>query len=660
MKNDENKENDNNLNEDVEITEKNIELKDDSKDQTDSDKFDEQSADNDKKPQKNLDNEQTTEESFDEMTENKPDSSLSDTDEIDISKSVGEAMEESSKRDLTDEEIDKVVDDIVRTESDEAIAEADAKIEALKQKKEKLTFKHKVANYFRAWWENKPIRYGTFAAFGLLLVVIALLPTTRYTMLNIFGVRVGTSMTVIDSQTRLPLKNINVSLQDKTQATNEDGYVEFTDLKLGKSQLLISKIGYADNDREIVLGWGSNPIGNQELIATGEQFTFILSDWQSGEKITTAEANAGENSAKADDTGKIVLTVGQENISDVEVVISAENYRDEVLGSSQLSDDEIDIKLVPAKKHVFVSNRSGEFDLYKIDVDQKNEEILLGSTGKEREVPTVLTHPTRNLTAFVSSRDGDENSDGFILDGLFLIDVESGDTNRIARSEQLQLLGWSGDNLIFWQVVEGTSRANPERSKIISYNERTSERTELAAANYFNDIELIDDTVYYAVSSYAVPQSQAKLYSINIDGTGKQELINKQVWSIFRTVYNKLLFNTEDQKWYEKELDQEVQEVGQQPAPQGYKYVDSPNGEKTAWVEVRDGKGVLLLSDTSEINEEQILTLPGVNEVLYWLNDTSLVFRLITNTETADYIVDITKKEPIKITDVTATQNRYF
>ncbi len=582
--------------------------------------------------------------------------------EVGENKTVGEAIDESEAEEGTKspEEIDKAVDDIVRTESDEAIAEADAKLQALKESKDKKSLKDKIKGGFRAWWDNKPIRYGTFAALFILLVSVALLPTTRYSILNLFGVRVSSSMTIIDSQTRLPLKNINVSIQDKTAQSDEDGNVQFSDLKLGSSELSITKIGYADNTREIVLGWGSNPIGEQEIIATGEQFTFVLSDWQSESKITEAEATAGENSAKADSEGKIVLTVGQEDISEVKITVEAENYRTEEFSANEISDEEVDLKMVPSRKHTFVSNRSGEYDLYKIDLDKQNEEVLLESTGKEREVPVILEHPTKNLIAFVSSRDGEENSDGYVLDGLFVIDTDTGDTERIARSEQLQLLGWSGDSLVFWQVVEGTSRANPERSKIISYDKNTTERTELAAANYFNDIELVGDTVYYAVSSFAVPQSQAKLYTIKVNGDEGNLLIDKQTWSIYRTAYNKLLFNTDDQKWYEKVGQDEIAEVGQQSSPQALTFVDSQNGDSTAWVEVRDGKGVLLKSVTEEIKDEQVVSLPGLSQVLYWINDTSLVFRVISNSETADYLVDFTNNEPIKITDVTATQNKYF
>jgi hypothetical protein len=584
--------------------------------------------------------------------------------DIDSNITVGEAIENSEKEKdnfKPDPEVDAAVDEIVRSESDESIAIADAKIAALEEKKSKITFRQKIKNVLSAWWNNVPVRYGSIAAFLFLIIAVTLLPATRYGILNLTGVRVSSSMIVVDSQTRLPLKNINVQLQNQEAKTNDDGEVSFSGLKLGNSDLKIIKRGYADKNEEIVLGWGSNPLGEQSIVATGEQFTFVLSDWKSGASITDAEANAGESSAKADDEGKIVLTVGEdENLSEIEVSITAENYREEKITSEQLSDKEIQLKLVPSKKHVFVSNRDGNYDLYKIDIDGKNEEILKKATSKEREVPLVSLHPTKDLIAFTSSRDGEENRDGYILDGLYIIDVNTGEEDRIARSEQLQVIGWSGDTLVYLQIVEGTSAGNDERSKILSYNVETKERKDLAASNYFNDVELVDDKLYYAVSSFAVPESQAKLFTVNIDGENNNKLIDYQVWNIFRTEYNKLLFSAVDQRWFELTNDEILKEIAQQPAPLSLKFVNSPNNKRSTWVEIRDGKGVLLKTNTEEIKEEQVISMPGLYEVLYWTDNSTVIFRVINSSETADYLINLDGGDMQKITDVTAARNTYF
>jgi len=628
---------------------------------TDESNIDENTEDSEDKAEtiKESDNEDSQEENLNsEKTEDEAKS-------VDITetKTVGDAIEKSKNEPesfKSDADVDAAVDDIVRSESDEAIAEADAKVAALQEKKSKVSFGQKIKNVFAAWWNNKPVRYGTFAALILLFTAIVLLPTTRYTVLNAIGIRVNSSMIVVDSQTRLPLKDINVQLQDKFGKTNEEGEISFNDLKLGESILIISKLGYADTNEQIVLGWGSNPIGEQPLVATGEQYTFVLSDWKSGAVISDAEATSGENSARADDTGKIVLTIGEKNISNIEVKITANNYRGEVFTSEQLNNKNINVKMVPSKNHIFVSTRDGKYDLYKIDVDGLNEKILLTATGKEREVPIVVPHPTKNIVAFTSSREGDVNSDGFTLDGLFIIDSSTAEQERIARSEQLQVIGWSGDNLVFLQVVEGTSAGNDQRSKLVSYNYTTGERKDLASSNYFNDVELVGNKLYYAVSSFAVPESQAKLYSVDVDGQNNGKLVDYQVWNIFRTKYDTLLFSAVDQKWFQQVGDSPIEEIAKQNAPLSQHFVESPDGKRTVWVEIRDGKGVLLKSSTEEIKEEQVISAPGLYDVLYWVNDSTVVLRFISTSETADYVLNLDGGNIQKITDVTATRNTYF
>jgi hypothetical protein len=588
--------------------------------------------------------------------------------EINPETTVEEAIEASEDDSVytdlkTDTDIDEAIDDIVRSESDDYLKEADAKLAAATVVK-KPGLKSKVKALASAWWKSKKARYATFAILGLLFVLSTLIPASRYAILNVFGVRVKTSMTVIDSQTRLPLKNIYVNIQGKEQFTDEEGYVSFEKLKLGASNLEIKKRGFADSSRKIILGWGSNPIGEQEIIATGEQFTFVLSDWISGDAVVDgAEATAGENSAKADDTGKITLTIGEESIRDVEVTVTAEGYRDESFSSDELVDSEIPVRVVPRKHNLFVSNRDGRFDIYKIDLDTKNEEVLLAATEKEREVPAILSHPSRNIAAIVSSRDGVQNSDGFTLDGLFIVDSETEEFVKVSRSEQIQLFGWYENKLMYSQVVEGTSRGNPERSKLFSYDYDSGDRIELASANYFNDVELVGSTLTFAVSSFAVPQSQAKLYQVDTaaDEPEVERILDKQVYNIFRSGYDTLLFSAVEQAWYKMVGDNTAEETDPVPTPSSKKFIDSPNGEMTAWVEVRDGKGVLLVSVVEDFKEEKILELPGLDRVKFWAHDNTLVFQVITSSETADYVVNLSKPEDVrKIVDVTASARLYY
>jgi hypothetical protein len=172
---------------------------------------------------------------------------------------------------------------------------------------------------------------------------------------------------------------------------------------------------------------------------------------------------------------------------------------------------------------------------------------------------------------------------------------------------------------------------------------------------------MVNGTVYYAVSSYAVPQSQAKLFTVAVDGANKITLVDQLIFGIYRTSYHTLLFAGDNQKWFQEVGGGQVTEVGSQAQPLHKKFNDSPNGERTVWVEVRDGRGVLLMSSIDTFGEEErVLTLAGLESVVYWLNDSTVVFRIITNGETADYVVDVDKKEERKIVDVTASSRLYY
>ncbi len=287
--------------------------------------------------------------------------------------------------------------------------------------------------------------------------------------------------------------------------------------------------------------------------------------------------------------------------------------------------------------------------------------MLLRATRKEREVPFVLPHQARDIVAYVSSRDGDTNKDGFILDGLFVIDTRSAETYKVTRSEQLQLIGWSGNKLVYVAIIEGVSAGNSQRSKIVSYDLDTKERTELAASNYFNDVKLVGDTVYYAGSSYAVPRAQVKLFSIDPDGKNKKTIVDEQVWSIARTEYDTLLFNTESSAWYEQKIGGEPSKLDAQPAQQESKiYTQNSSSSKAVWVDTRDGKGVLLVYDVSLKKEVVVTVTSGLTDPVYWVSDTHVVYRVATSQETADYIINLAGGEAKKIADVVGNRSRYF
>jgi hypothetical protein len=563
--------------------------------------------------------------------------------------------EEASKSDEIpeeDQETEEAVDDIAREESDEVLAAEDKEIADAFEKPKKTGLKEKLKDFLARWWNNPKARRITITVVALLLIATAVIPASRYFVLNTVGVRSSASVVVLDESTQQPLKNVAVTIGSSSATTNTDGTAQLSHIKLGTSQVTIEKRAFAPQTKTIVVGWGSNPLGNISLKAVGAQYTFIVKDWLSGKPIEKAEASSDDASAISDKDGKIVLTVDTSENAKLDVTIKANAYRDEKLSFDASNKTQQNVSMVSNRKEVFVSKRSGKYDVYKVDSDGKNEELVLKGTGNEQDNITLIPHPTDEIVAYISTRDNVRNKDGFLLSTLLLIDLSDNTTINLAQSERIQPLGWIGDDLIYAQIAAGASASNPKRHRLMAYNYKTGDKRELASANSFNDALIAAGSIYYAPSSTS---PGVGLYKSGTDGN-RLTLTSQEVWNIFRTAYDTLDLSVQ-QDWYEFKLgDVKTRKLGGAPANlNGRVYVDSADKKHSLWVDQRDGKGVLLAYDIDAKSDKILQTKSGLNNPIRWLNDQTVIFRVHTDQETADYVMNINGGEAKKIKDVTNT-----
>lgn len=119
-------------------------------------------------------------------------------------------------------------------------------------------------------------------------------------------------------------------------------------------------------------------------------------------------------------------------------------------------------------------------------------------------------------------------------------------------------------------------------------------------------------------------------------------LVDEQVWAIIRRDFKNLLFNTESQQWYTQEIDKDVAKFDGQPNVRASRnYTNSPDKSKSVWVDIRDGKGTLLLNKSGVEAEETVFAESGLTDPVYWVNESTLVYRITTNQETADYVLNL-------------------
>ena len=544
------------------------------------------------------------------------------------------------------------VDDIVKSDADVALPSESSRPKAIVMKPSMF---ERLKNAWYTWWDNKWSRYGT-VAFGIILALLAVfVKPVRNLVLNTAGVRSSVLVSVLDGANNLPLQNAVVSVDGVSGKTDEKGQVRLEGIHLGTQEVDIRKLAFAGVKKQVDFGMRIVDMGEITLKPTGQKLSFVLTDFLSGKPIADVSLKSGEATAKSDKKGEAILTIAPGASGTIKV--EKDGIRTEEVELSEAQAGTVKRKLVPSAKAVFISKESGKYDVYTVYIDGKNREVLLAGTGLETQSMTVLPRPAGDKVAVVSSRDDKRNKDGYLLAGLFVVDVETGEQVNIEYAEQITLLGWRGDTLLYRQTVAGTSAANANRQKIIAYDFGANKRFQLANANYFAGEYLIGNTVYYTVSA---TDSGAKetFAQVNIDGTGKKTLYTGDAWSLLRGDYTKLKFQTPT-KWYEYTLGASAPVESTPPAEYSSPYfVDSPNLKTSVWVDVRDNKGVLLLRNLSDGKDKELASQRSMQAAAYWLGEKAVVYRVVGAGETADYIVSVNGGTPRKIADVSLTAIR--
>ncbi|MDQ3065257.1 MAG: DUF5050 domain-containing protein [bacterium] len=558
---------------------------------------------------------------------------------------------------------DGIVDDSVMVDAiDDIVAqEADVVLEAEDQSRQ-LENPVLIANpksRLRRFMGNSKTRWVIIFVLLIAVFMAGLVPQSRYYLLNNFGVRSSASLSVIDEITRQPLKNVSVRLADKSGITDQDGKVTIEKLKLGSTKVQIEKRAFAIIERQVTIGWGSNPLGEFEAEAVGTQYEFIIKDLLSGKPIKNAEASSGDGNAKADENGKVVLTLDTAKLNDdvqLSIKFSAANFRDEVVKISVNNKESQSVGLVPSRKHVYVSKRSGTYDVYGAYIDGKQEKMLVKGTGLERDDIALIPHQKDQVAALVATRENVRNSEGYLLSTLYILNTSEGALVKIDQSDQIQVIGWDvSGHLVYVKIASGASATDPKRHRLMSFNYKDySDVKELASANSFNDVVMAASRVYYAQSGAFDDKTSGQMLAINPDGTDKKTILNKEVSAIVRSDYRTLSLKTSE-GWYRYTVGASTEAVaGSEPDNQNSRiYTDNPNGQVSIWRDSREGKGVLLSYDKKSDSDTVLTSRSGLNLPMYWLGEKYIIYRIDGGTETADYVLNIDGGEARKIIDVT-------
>jgi hypothetical protein len=574
---------------------------------------------------------------------------------------IAEVAEEeaASETGVTPQADPEPADTLAAKEREAELAAQDAEIAAaFRESKPTGSKMDRIKHFFAAWWHNPKARLATLAVLVLLLLVALVLPASRAWALNAAGIRARVSVTIVDKTTQLPLKNVRVSIGSASGMTDAKGSANLAKVKLGKQPLTAQKVAFAPLKKAVTISMGTNKLGTLDLIVAGTQYHLHVVGYATGKAIASSQANSGEASAVADSKGDIVLAAINPESDTLDVHVTASGYRSETVKVPVGSKNVVTVQLVLSHHEVYVSKQSGTYDVYRSDIDGKNKKVILAGTGKETDNLQLVPHPTAEEAALVDTRDGSRDSGGFLLQTLTLINVATGAPTAVDHSEKIQIIDWQGDRLVYVMVKAGASAANPSRYQLMSYDYRTNQRLELDHANNFNDIVSAGGAIYYATSNqYNGGVSQ--LVKQGAAANGRQVLLTSEVWNIFRKDYDNFYLAGGDASYtYQIGDAKPAATKSTFDGSQNRLYINSPDDKHSLWVDTRDGKGALILYDTKSQKETVVAEVDGLTYPVRWLSNDTVVYRVKTQGETADYVTGLEANTAKKITDVTDTPGR--
>ncbi len=489
------------------------------------------------------------------------------------------------------------------------------------------------------------------ACLGLVFgaVLIALLAPTRNFVLNMAGVTGKISIKVVDSETKLPIKNAVLAHGTQVYKTDKDGNALLSNLRLGKSTIEVKKTAFATTVKNVDIPFSGAATEQIAITPNGKKIKLKLVDYVGDKTISGAEVTAKDFAAYSDRNGIVSLAVDANAGAPIEVTVQAVGYREEVVTLQSISTDEVRLELVTLQKHYFVSNNSGRYDITSIDVDGKNRQTVLAGTGAEKEDTHIVQQQSGQQLALITSRSGLVQSTG-----VYIYNVSKSQLKLLNGADRARIIGWVNDWLVYSYIDPSKPKNSPEKEQIIAYNSKNEAKNLLASANYFNDIALLGSSILYAPSSSQLGAAKAKLYEVEPSKKSTKTIIDQEVWKISWKDQNTIVASGgKDHFEYKYKTGGTAKSATANSRISNLTL--SPNLQQAVYIDDSSGSKKLMLAGNGIQNKSVLVDSTALSLPVRWLSGGHIVFRQTTASGAADYVIASSGGTPKKIANVAAT-----
>lgn len=517
-------------------------------------------------------------------------------------------------------------------------------------------------------------KFWVLCALGLAALSVALwfIRPSRWFLVNLVGLRTTLTITTVvptSGQQPAQLQGATVLVNGQRYTSNQHGTVTITNQAYGAIKITASKQGYqsALYTAELDFDPFFHRFGGAQadaaartvqlsLTSVGIPVSFKAVDWLSGTPVTDGDYAVGDMKVKADSNGLVSFRAPPSGSGTVTIrselggLFTDKTFTVPLDGRASPT-----IVFVPAGKDYFMSKRDGALGIYSSNLDGTGVQQLIPGTGKESDSTTFTTSPDGAYGVLVSTRDGVTDENGLVQPRMYIVDLNKKILTQIDQAAFFQLADWSGDKLVYYRPT-GTGGTATLRVVDVANGKVTTLAT---ASSFARMVVALNQVAFVALQSGGGSQETASLAMADLGNASTKQLASSiNQYTLVQSSFDTLDFQTAgNQAWHELNMNTGALNDASAPtadASQAFLGSPSADGGKHLMITRVDGKFTLTFTLGATGPQKVLYASSDMTGPLRWAGDT-VVYRINSSNETADYVVSTRGGAPKKISDVTAT-----
>lgn len=503
--------------------------------------------------------------------------------------------------------------------------------------------------------KSKKFRIAVPVIVLLLAIVAVTVKPVQYALLNTFS-KGNVEFIVVDDETLAPVEATDVIISGRTLKTDKNGRVVAKDIPYGSNTYKISKELYDSKSENVEVKPGVNLVGPIKIHSEGVPLKFTVSNKLSNESVKEFQVSVDGSkvSARSNKNGQAIIKLPTSKKGALKLTVSAEgfiknSYETAVIDA--IKQKTTAIQLTPEGNHYFLSNRTGKIDIYSANLDGSNQQQIINGSDADDSSTVLSIAPDGKFGALISKRDNQKGPDGQIIAALYSIDFAQKTIKRIDEgAPQFNILGWSANTRLAY-TINYNDYSKKDNSKLKTADVTNGQlNTLITQKGYLNASLYNEDPTHVYLIENDTSIENYGIFSVDLATKKSQRLNQVPSYEIYHGRPYFLDFLIDNKSFSLDMKSQSVQSASNIRQKQN-QYLPSPNGQKIAWLENRDGKGAVIVGDSKGENGKPVTS--GVNAValVRWMSDDYLFYNSSDQGGSTDHILHVLSGTSTKISD---------